>query len=216
MSLYPLQRLLERIYAVEIGYQVDDFLVTDPQWVAQVDTSPDARLIKEKLLVMQQDDALELSLFLDPEVISCLAEHDPFQSLHDENLQAFLLALEGVSHFLYLGWNAGLDRSVTLLELELQAEVDKYVSALSLIRKQFKGRVPQELRARLFERCIFDGTLQEGQLTRYKDANRYAGKYCWQLENRYLKRKQVAAMWQDLRHFYRLPQGQKLRRIDFS
>ncbi len=216
MSLYPLQRLLERIYAIEIGYQVDDFLVTDPDWVAQVDASPDARLIKEKLLIMQQDDALDLALFLDPEVIACLTKHDPFEALHDENLQAFLLALEGVSHFLYLGWHAGLDRNVTLLELELQAEVDKYVSTLSLIRKQFKGRIPRELRAQLFDRCVYDKRLKEAQLTRYKDANRYAGKYCWQLENRYLKRKQLAAMWQDLRHFYRLPQGQKIRRIDFS
>ena len=42
-------------------------------------------------------------------------------------MECFCLALEGVSHFLYLIWNASFDRSVTLLEMELQAEIDKFV-----------------------------------------------------------------------------------------
>jgi len=40
------------------------------------------------------------------------------------------MLLEGVSHFLYLTWNAHYDRQVSLLDLELQAEVDKFVFAV--------------------------------------------------------------------------------------
>ncbi len=48
-------------------------------------------------------------------------------------------ALEGVSHFVYLAWNAGHDKPVSLLELEMQAEVDKYVGSYWLMRRQLPG-----------------------------------------------------------------------------
>ena len=66
--------------------------------------------------------------------------------LHDGNVADYWTALEGVSHFLYLAWNAGHDKPVSLLELEMQAEVDKYVASYWLMRRQFPGRFPAELR----------------------------------------------------------------------
>ena len=48
--------------------------------------------------------------------------------LDGENLADFWSALEGVSHFTYYAWNAARDKSVSLFELELQAEVDKFVT----------------------------------------------------------------------------------------
>ena len=53
------------------------------------------------------------------------------------NVADYWTALEGVSHFLYLAWNAGHDKPVSLLELEMQAEVDKYVASYWLMRRQF-------------------------------------------------------------------------------
>lgn len=216
MQLYALQRMLEDMYRVRLNYQVDDFVTTDRAFAERIDANVDSRSVKEKLLVLEDRGELNLSLFLDPEIVACLESNNPMENLDEENLQSFLLALEGVSHFLYLGWNACRDRSVTLLELELQAEVDKFISTLALMAKSQAGRVPANLRQLLFENCVFDDALQGAHLTRYRDANRYAGKYCWQLEDRYLKRQQITAMWQDLRQFYRLPQSQKLQRIDFS
>ena len=45
---------------------------------------------------------------------------------------------------------------MTLLELELQAEVDKYVLCAWLLREQGAGRFPRELHRVLFERAHVD------------------------------------------------------------
>lgn len=214
MRLNALQKLLERIYRVEVSLDVEDFLITDPELARQLDTSINPRESKEKLLVSQQGDHLDLALFLDASVMARLSEDDPLVSLHSENFVDFLLAVEGVSHFLYLIWNAGIERGVTLLELEMQAEVDKFVTATSLWKRQGRNLVSSELRYCLFEAPAYDAALDRVQRQRYEDANRYAGKYCLQLENRYLKQARAGEMMEELRRFYRLTQGEKIRLID--
>lgn len=159
MRLNALQKLLERIYRVEVGLDVEDFLITAPELARQLDTSINPRESKEKLLVSQQGDQLDLALFLDASVMARLSEDDPLVSLHSENFVDFLLAVEGVSHFLYLIWNAGVERGVTLLELEMQAEVDKFVTATSLWKHQGRNLVSSELRYCLFEAPAYDAAL---------------------------------------------------------
>lgn len=166
--------------------------------------------------MLEDEDELHIALYLEPTIVARLADEDPFARLHDGNLAAFLLALEGVSHFLYLTWNASFERSVSLLELELQAEVDKYVSTLHLLGRQYNGRVPIDLHQQLFESVVFDPTLEDGQLVRYREANRFAGKYCRSLEARYLREYSGSPMTAELRRFYRLTQNQKIRRIELA
>lgn len=216
LNLKRLQKQLECIYRVEVDHNVDDFLITDPELARALDTSKGAREVEEKLLVLQEGDNVDLALYLDPSVVNHLAEDDPTKLLHEGNLAQFCTALEGVSHFLYLTWNATYGRSVTLLELELQAEVDKYIASIILIGKQRKKRFPARLRSWLFESVSFDEALCDGDLERYRDANHYAGKYCWHLENRYLRDYRNGSMLKELRQFYRLTLRDKIRRIDFA
>ncbi len=214
MSLYALQRLLEHIYRIKLDYRVDDFLITDPELAAALLGSPDVCPSREKLLVRQEQGELQLSLYLDKEIVQRLTKQNPITSLHDENLEDFLLALEGVSHFLYLGWKAELEQGVSLLELELQAEVDKFISTLTLLARQRRRWIPFHIHRRLFERCGFEPYLEGERLWRYRNANRFAGKYCWQLEDRYLNRRKITSLMEELRHFYRLSQQQKICHIE--
>src|SRR6185503_6263264 len=85
---------------------------------------------REQLLVCEGDGEMSIALFVDPAAIANLVRHDPGHRLGDHNLGDFLLAIEGVSHFIYAIWSARAERPVTQLELELQAEVDKYVTCL--------------------------------------------------------------------------------------
>jgi hypothetical protein len=118
--------------------------------------------------------------------------------------------MEGVSHFLYLIWNAGHKRGVSLMELEMQAEIDKYVSTAFLFGKQGSGRVPSNLYRWLFDKPVFDSSLDRTTLERYRDANYYASKYCARLEKRYLKRTGQSGMFNDLRRLYRLTNHAKI------
>ena len=126
MVLQQLQDLLSDIYDLPLSYRVDDFLFTEraalPEAVRESDTD-------EQVLVVSDGDEAAVGLFLDPQLLARLAAANPVETLNSGNVADYWTALEGVSHFICLAWNAGHDRPVSLLELELQAEIDKYVSS---------------------------------------------------------------------------------------
>jgi hypothetical protein len=210
--LASLQRQLERIYEVEIPHRVDDFLVTDPGVLNDIHghEGPGQSEIEEQLLVVQDGDCLDIALYVDNEVVNRLTRDDPRSRLHAGNLADYCTALEGVSHFLYLIWNAHYERGVSLMELEMQAEIDKYVGTAFLFGQQRSGRIPSSLYSWLFENPEFDSSLDRTSLERYRDANYYASKYCARLENRYLKADGRAGMFNDLRRLYRLTNYAKI------
>ena len=216
--LGTLQQHLEAIYEITIPHTVGDFLITDAELARQLDNTQNAREVDEKLLVLQAEEAIELALYLDPKLVARLTQDDPVSLLHQGNLVDFCTVLEGISHFLYLTWNATRERSVTCLEMEMQAEVDKYISIATLLAQQGIKQIPERLHSWLFAEPVFDQALSGAELERYRDANHYAGKYCFQLENRYLRTEddQRAKMFDDLRHFYRLRLRDKIRRIEFE
>jgi hypothetical protein len=216
--LTQLQQLIGGIYDVSIAHDVYDFLVTDRR---RLPASVRGRASDEDLIVAQPaaaGDEAGISLYLDADLLERLERQDPMVRLHDGNVADYCKALEGVSHFLYLAWNAGHDRPVSILELEMQAEVDKYVASYWLLRRQLPGRFPAELRRILFERTRIDPRLAEGREGLYREASRYAEKFCRRLEQS-LRRSGVGTegeVLSELRRFYRLSNARKLAHIERS
>ena len=213
MEPRELQQRLEDLYEVRTALDVNAFLVTDPRLAAILDTSRNARDVPEKLLVQQGEDELSVSLFLDEDLLRRLAEDSPARRLHEGNLGAFWTALEGVSHFVYLAWNAQHDRPVSKFELELQAEVDKYAMAAALLAEQRGGRLPEALHAILFEDAGFDPALGPEERERYTRASDYAGRYCGALHRHLIRSASGKRATRELRRFYRLSRRHKLNRI---
>jgi hypothetical protein len=221
MLLSRLQSLIAGIYDVSIAHDVYDFLVTDR---AQLPASARGGTAEEELIVAQPaegGDELALSLYLDPALLERLARADPLERLHTGNVADWWTALEGVSHFLYLTWNAGHDRPVSLLELEMQAEVDKYVASYWLLRQQFPGHFPAELRRLLFARTHLDPRLAPGSAQRYREASHYAERFCARLElslaraaERRAQAAAAGAVLAELRRFYRLTHARKRAHIE--
>jgi hypothetical protein len=204
MLLQPLQDMLAGIYDLSMDHCVDDFLVTErarlPAAVRDTDTDEQVVVVE----AAEAGDAASVGLFLDPQLLARLAAANPIQALHSGNVADYWTALEGVSHFIYLAWNAGHDRGVSLLELELQAEIDKYVTSWWLLREQDPGRYPAELHRLLFERCRIDDTLAGSRAELYREANRYAARFCHRMQQLLAgsTRRQEALC--ELRRFYRL------------
>jgi hypothetical protein len=100
-----------------------------------------------------------------------------------------------------------------MLELEVQADVDKYVSALALIAEQRGGEFPGDLHTRLFHRVRYIAQPDEAVRTRYEEANRHAARFCRALDERFLRRRQARpeAWLSELRKFFRLGHQAKLR-----
>ena len=210
--LAQLQRQLERIYEIEIPHSVDDFLFTDLEVLKNLQGRDefDESVVEERLLVVQDGDHVDVALYVDSEVVNRLTQDDPGSCLHDGNLADYCTAMEGVSHFLYLIWNAGHERGVSRMELEMQAEIDKYVSTAVLFGQQASGRVPSSLHRWLFENPEFDSSLDRVSMERYRDANYYASRYCARLEKRYLRRDGQVGLFNDLRRLYRLTNRAKI------
>jgi hypothetical protein len=207
-----LQALLGKLYDVDLHYDVADFLVSDRNSLDGVRACNDARRNEEELLMTQTEDGAHLCLFIDHPVLRRLELQDPMGSLTEGNLRDWCTVLEGVSHFLYASWRLQNDTPVSLLELETQAEVDKYAATVFLLISQGGGRFPEHVFARLFEACGFDARLSAEQLDRYSTAHRSAARYCRFLERRFVKRgqAQIEAMLRELRKFYRLGSAAKM------
>jgi hypothetical protein len=205
--LARVQRGLEALYRVETRLDVDAFVVGEEARDQAVGS--EQRRPREQLLVSQSGEELSLGLFLDEDALQNLERHDPAGGLSEHNFWDFCLAVEGVSHFIYVALCAAHDRSVTALELELQAEVDKFVSCTL-----HGADDPGVLRERLYERVSLAHDLDADERDRYRTANDQARRYSLSLERRYLSQRRVNDMLPELRRFYRLGLQEKLQHID--
>ena len=213
MLLNKLQTHLEEIYEIESQHRVHDFVIHDAMLVSQLDTSDNARELPEKLLIRQEGDNIDVALYLDEQIIKRLEVCNPLAQLDDNNIHDFWTALEGISHFVYLTYNAEYERAVSLFELELQAEVDKYILAAYLLGRQGSDSVPESLHYHLYRNADFDARLQEHELQRYYQANELAGKFSAFIEYCINNRISSNKISNTLRRFYRLTHHQKIRNI---
>jgi hypothetical protein len=212
-TLASLQSALAEIYDLPATPDVREYLMTDR---ASLEAFGGARSSDEQLLVAEEGDTLSMALYIDASVIERLDRRDPYDGLDQENLADYLTAAEGVSHFMYVAWNTGHDKPVTLLELELQAEVDKYVLGAWLLRAQCGGRFPRELHRALFERARVDPVAAAGRVGLYHTASSYAARFCRRVAG-LLERKRRGAggdLMAELRRFYRWGNVRKLRHIE--
>ena len=206
--LRALQGGIESMYRVETDLDVCDFLVGGEERDAlKVERAP-----KEQLLIRTDEEGMRLGLFVDERTLENLAMRDPRRRLDAANLQDFLYAVEGVSHFVYLVHRARQERPVSAVELELQAEVDKYLVSL-LVSWNQAGEPPSDLRERLFANIRFAGDLSREERERYELANSAADEYAASLEERFVRTHAVDDMLGEVRRFYRKGLAEKLEYI---
>jgi hypothetical protein len=174
---------LESYYALERAPDVSEFL-------REGDNTS-----REHLLVREDSDGLSISLFVP-------ANQPPPGPLGPNDDWAQLI--EGVSHFLVLSERARRELSTTQLELELQAEIDKFVLLSVLVEGDYGTLLA--LHRKLYDEVRYlhsDGTV-EG--LRYRLANRWAARYLFRLMERYPPER-----WRDrLRVFYHASPTEKI------
>jgi hypothetical protein len=201
------QRGLEALYRVATDVAVDDYMID----ASTRDGLVHERRPREQLLCVEQGGEMSLALFVDPHALANLAQHDPSRQLGDHNLGDFLLVVEGVSHFIYAVCCARAERPVSQLELELQAEVDKYVTCLLVTGPE--QRQSAEWRARLFTEPRYDEDLDADERDRYRAANDNAHRYATYLETEFVATRRIPEMLGQLRRFYRDGLAAKLSTI---
>lgn len=209
--LSRLQRGLEALYRIDSSVAVEHFLIDERQREA----AQPLRAPREQVLVRQEgDDDVGLGLFVDADALSNLERHDPSERLDERNFADFCVAVEGVSHFVYLARCAAEDRRVSALELELQAEVDKFACCALLAAESLSpANDVAGWRRRLYDEVTFADDLDADEHARYRVANAEASRYARTLDRRYLSAGRVRDMLPELRRFYRLDLDGKLGHI---
>ena len=180
-----IQARLASYYGIEDAPAVDDF----------IEPADDGR---EHLLVREEGGALEVSLRL-PRARA---------ATFDELCQV----VEGVSHFLYLAERARRELPATHLEMELQAEVDKYVlfTHAGATPRRFHPARASRLRARLFERVRYLHAADTETGARYRMANELAARFAGWLESSFARHGRFEQLRAALRRFYGAGQAEKI------
>ncbi len=179
-ALRRIQRRIERYYALESAPDVARFASAGEEG--------------EREVLYVRDDGQEV------EVALRVPGAAPRAGANDVWLQL----LEGVSHFVYLAERVRTGLPATQLELELQAEVDKFV----FLALDAGGSIPpnaQTLHFRIFEHATFldpHGT-EAGE--RYRLANHLAARLSGRLVGR--GEAEVRSL---LQRFYRAGQAEKI------
>ena len=209
--LSQLQDYLAGIYGVDPGYDVNDFLITDPVIARVLSRGSLIPETEESVLLREDEDGLALSVFIDSAMLSRLRNSNPLQELQVDQLSDLWTVLEGISHFNSIAWRARKNRRVSLLELEMQAEVDKFVSTFFLAVDQEDSELTVKLHGWLFDNVRFNPRLSKVQRERYATANNYAARFCHGLRKRLTRDSREGL--HELRYFYRLSQHEKISHI---
>ncbi|MGH7282751.1 MAG: hypothetical protein ACRELY_14585 [Polyangiaceae bacterium] len=184
------QTALERLYRIDDGTPVDPFV------------SAAGEHEREALLVRENEDGLEIALRI------------PKLEDTSENLDALCQIIEGVSHFVMIAERARLQRATSHLELEMQAEVDKYV-VLAAATASREGALDvaqsMRLRERLYDAVSFVHSEASEIGMRYRTANRAAARFVRRIEREYFESRRIDEMRENLRRFFAGNQEEKLR-----
>jgi hypothetical protein len=178
---------LERVYQLERVADIGDFVSSAEEGERE------ALLLREA-----KDGSLEVMLRL------------PRLENGDADLDALCQIIEGVSHFVYVVERLRVRRGTTQLELELQAEVDKWVVLAASVRT-FDVARSAALRARLYERVSFEHHGESELGERYRVANDAAHRFVRRLEREYVSHARYHEMRTELRRFFHVGQEEKLR-----
>jgi hypothetical protein len=185
-----IQARLSRWYHIEDAPSVDPF-------IEAADTG------RETLFVRDEGGEVELLLCLPRAAI------EPAPGGRGPSFDELCQVIEGVSHFLYLAERARRELPATQLELELQAEVDKYV-LLSHGDADFHPARAARVRARLFEHVSYVHEADTERGARYRVANGLAARFARRLEAIFTRQGRAEPMRAALLRFYGAGQAEKI------
>lgn len=217
MLVKTLQQQMQHIYQLPQDLSIEDFLIDQETLHTMKEKKcviPSIPQQKGYMLLFTEGNELHVGIYLHNHVIDNLRRYNPLLGLHEKNIYDFCIVTEEVSHFLYTTWKAQHDIQMTKLEIELQAEVDKFILC-TLYRAQHQDKTDsRSLIELLFGDYHFEENLSEESKRRYHTANNLALHYCHFLDRHYINDNHIPQMIEEIRQFYRFSQTDKISHIN--
>lgn len=182
--LQGVQGLLERTYGMRTGLDAAQFVVGDLGYrTFYVEIRSGGPGLGARTLVRDTDDGVRAAIYYPDRLIARLEAHPPDRGLGEANVDAFAALVEELDHLLCIAEATARGRAVSLLELELHADVSK-----ALVLARFLGQgTPLDgprrtwLRYHLFHKGEWAGET-EAERERYREAARLALRFLDALE----------------------------------
>lgn len=209
------QGLIERTYRLESGVtEIGRFVIGDRGLRRFYGSETlfervGSRHGRARTFVRETGEGLRAAIYLPDGEIDTLEAAPPWRGLDGRNVDAFAALVEEVDHLLVVAERARQRRPVSLFELELHANVSKYL-VLSRFLAGAGNRLAEKRRRWLHDR-LFDGCfdLDDPEVRqRYVDAERWA---CRMLRG--IRRLAPDARIAELRRFHRASARGKVRAI---
>lgn len=215
MILHELQGKLETQYDLVIPYEVDAFVSHDIEVAktlakATNQDCQDAQQPGIEVVFIRQDECnMEFTLYLDNNLMQSFNQPNNLgdfvsgsnQGEEHPTLDDICTIVEGVSHAVCLLWHAHNDRQLRPVDLELQAEIDKYLLLLGTNQTLTQHR---RVHKQLFSQCELTTTPGTALYERYRTANNLAARYCGWLSDTFFAALDKNGLDTELARFYRL------------
>jgi len=151
-----------------------------------------------------QEDDFFIGLTFSPSLIESIEKFDPSVSLQQNNLDAFCILIEEISHFHLILNRASTNSVISKLELEAQGEIDKLlISNLLLLSQTGKSHMAA------LSRVLYDNSqIISEEKNRYELATKFAARFWNQCIE---ERTEIEEIQRQLKENYRTPWGTNQR-----
>lgn len=170
-TIRQVEKCLESYYRLDMQVSACQFTLEKDSYTDLVKRDPESRA--EVCLVSDQQtpDEAFLGIYFSDDIKNTLNQAPPQTGLTRDNLDAFTVVIEELSHFHLICQRSLQNRKVSKLELEWQAEIDKVlVSSLTLMKQEGSYYIRQLL-GLLFDQAIVNPRPP------YPEAHKLAGKF---------------------------------------
>lgn len=189
-SIEQIHESLKRLNGIEHSFSPEDFLIpTEAQ---------------NALLISQSSSDADLAICLENRILKVLQEKQFPRDFDLSLLPDLSVAVEELSHFNFFCVHASHERSLSLLEMEVQGEVDKFAFALDCLEQQNALNFKHALFEQCFESFQLGPWVAADEVERYRQAHQIARAFCRRLLKSFEHREQL------LKEFFRLPTQDKL------
>jgi len=207
MLLDNIKTSLERLYDIDTGINIDDYLCEDER-ASGNDGSVNVFLDEEETVLL-------LNIQLHPRHLKILKDESFANKLTRKNLLHYYIITEEVSHFVYLIWKCGINdispSDVSRQELELQGKIDRYILFMDFFMRQNEGETPAWMKSMLFDNLPHRFESRPEEI--YARANLFAKKYCSVIEHNFILRRDIDGLLKDVRKLYNYNERNKLKHI---
>ncbi len=213
-----LQRKIEKTYALDTGItNIEEFVIGNKGYKEfyaeeEIKTVVNNSHSRAQVFIRDIGNRLKASIYYPDELIKVLENNDPRIGLHDDNIDVCASFVEELDHFLFIAQNFKLNRPFSLLELELQANVTKYLVLKYFIALQNKSvRLSkgdkEYIRHHLFYKRKYNID-DPSERKRYEDAKIFGMIY-----TKYMDLLSHEDRLRDLRQFSRMTCSSKIRHV---